>query len=192
VTRVALVLLAGLLAGCAGMTGPTRLPPGTANVAALTAWVATGRLAVAAAGEGGSGGFVWQQQGAETRLNLRGPMGTGLLEITSDGEQLSVTDAGGELLGPDARAALRARLGADLPIASFRYWMIGLPDPAAEARVTESGSPPLRTIEQLGWTVAYEAFAPAGGLELPARVTATSGPLRVRVTVRDWQLDPPR
>src|SRR4030095_7881839 len=144
------------------MTGQTRRPAGTASVAALTAWVATGRLAVAAAGEGGSGGSVWQQQGAETRLNLRGPMGTGLLEITSDGEQLSVTDAGGELLGPDARAALRARLGADLPIASFRYWMIGLPDPAAEERVTESGSPPLRPIEEVRRTARYGAFAHSG------------------------------
>lgn len=190
-SRLALVLLSGLLAGCAGMTAQTRLPSATASLAALTAWVATGRLAVAASGEGGSGGFVWQQQGPETRLDLSGPLGAGTLQITSDGERLSVTDSGGELLGADARAALRTRLGADLPIASFRYWMIGLPDPAEEARVTESGAPPLRTIEQLGWTVAYEAFASAGGLELPARVTATSGPLRVRVSVRDWQLDPP-
>jgi outer membrane lipoprotein LolB len=190
VTRLALVLLAGLTAGCAGVTSQTRLPAGTTSLAALTAWVATGRLAVAAAGEGGSGGFVWQQQGPETRLNLQGPLGTGTLEIASDGERLSVTDARGELLGPDARAALRDRLGAELPLASFRYWMIGLPDPAAEAHVTQSDSPPLRTIEQLGWTVAYEAFAPAGELQLPARVTATSGALRVRVTVRDWQLDP--
>jgi outer membrane lipoprotein LolB len=109
--------------------------------------VAAGRLAVAAGSEGGSGGFVWQQQGPETRLRLRGPLGAGSFEIASDGERFSVTDAAGQVLGADARATLRSRLGADLPLSSLRYWMIGLPDPASTARVIESEATPLRIIE---------------------------------------------
>jgi outer membrane lipoprotein LolB len=186
VTRTALVLLAGLLAGCAGLAG--RPPPAasTAGIAALTGWVAAGRLAVAAGSEGGSGGFIWQQRGPETRLRLRGPLGAGSFEIASDGEQLSVTDAAGQVLGADARATLRSRLGADLPLSSLRYWMIGLPDPASTARVIESEATPLRIIEQHGWTIAYDAFTSTDGFALPARVTATSGDVRLRLTVSDW------
>jgi outer membrane lipoprotein LolB len=190
VRRAAPVLLAGLLAGCAGLPEPASPPTSTASLAALSAWIATGRLAVAANGEGGSGGFTWQQQGAETRLTIRGPLGAGALEITSDGEQLAVVDNAGRVLGPDAQAALRARLGADLPLASFRYWMLGLPDPATSANVTESGAAPLRVIDQHGWTIAYDAFAAAGGFSLPTRVTATSGDVRLKMTVSDWQLPP--
>jgi outer membrane lipoprotein LolB len=143
-------------------------------------------MALAAGKDGGSGGFVWQQQGPETRLRLRGPLGAGAVEIASDGEQLSVTDASGEVLGQDAQSALRARLGADLPLSSLRYWMLGLPDPATEARVTESVTAPLRVIDQRGWTIAYDAFTSTDGLDLPARLTATSGDVRLRLSVSDW------
>jgi outer membrane lipoprotein LolB len=180
------VLLAGVLAGCAGLAERPPAAASAAGIAGLTAWVAAGRLAVAAGSEGGSGGFVWQQQGAETRLRLRGPLGAGAFEIASNGDRLSVTDNAGQVLGADAHATLRARLGADLPLSSLRYWMIGLPDPTSTARVIESGVAPLRIIEQHGWTIAYDAFTSAGGLALPARVTATSGDVRLRLSVSDW------
>ena len=185
-TRAALVLLAGLLSGCAGLAHRPMAPTGTAGIAGLTAWIAAGRLALAAGGEGGSGGFVWEQQGAETRLRLRGPLGAGAMEIASDGERFSVTDAGGRVLGADAETALRARLGADLPLSSLRYWMLGLPDPGSEARVTESDTVPLRVIDQRGWTIAYDAFTSTDGYSLPARLTATSGEVRLRLSVSDW------
>ena len=187
-TRVALVLLAAVLAGCAGLTGQAPVPASTAGLAALSAWTATGRLAVAAGSEGGSGGFVWQQRGPETRLAVRGPLGAGAFEVTSDGEELEVTDAAGKMLGSEAREALRARLGADLPLSSLRYWMIGLPDPASTAQVTESHGTPLRIIDQHGWTIAYDAFASTDGVALPSRVTATSGDVRLRLTVTNWRL----
>jgi outer membrane lipoprotein LolB len=186
VTRIALVLLAGLLAGCAGLTSRPAPTTSSAAIAGLTAWVAAGRLAVATGAEGGSGGFVWQQDGVETRLKVHGPLGAGGFEIASDGEHLSVTDGAGQVLGPDAHDALRARLGADLPLSSLRYWMIGLPDPASEAQVRESETAPLRVIDQRGWTIAYDAFTSTGGLALPARLTATSGSVRLRLSVSDW------
>ncbi|HEX9773783.1 MAG TPA: lipoprotein insertase outer membrane protein LolB [Steroidobacteraceae bacterium] len=189
-TRAALALLAGLLAGCAGLPKVAPHAPSTAGLAALSAWVASGRLAVAANGEGGSGGFVWQQQGAETRLRISGPLGAGALEIASDGEALSVVDGAGRALGPEAHAVLRARLGTDLPLTSFRYWMVGVPDPATAARVTEAVSTPQRVIDQHGWTISYDAFEPSHGLELPTRVTATTGAVRLRMIVNDWQIVP--
>lgn len=184
-TRTALVLLAGLLSGCAGLAHRPIAPASTAGIAGLTSWVAAGRLALANGEVGGSGGFVWEQEGPEMRLQLRGPLGAAV-EIAGDGERFSVTDSGGEVLGPDAETALRARLGADLPLSSLRYWMLGLPDPGSEAHVIESDTVPLRVIDQRGWTIAYDAFTSTDGFSLPARLTATSGDVRLRLSVSDW------
>lgn len=185
--RAALVLLAGLLAGCVSLSGQ-RPPPDTAGLTALENWAASGRIAVMTNGVGGSGSFTWRQEGTDTQLALRGPLGTGGVEITSDGVHLSVTDASGQAVDEQAQAALRARLGADLPLASLRYWMLGLPDPGAEAQVTESASVPLRVIDQRGWTIAYEAFERENGLDFPSKLTAVSGKVRLKLAVSDWQV----
>ena len=189
--RAALALAAAaVLAGCA--TPPVAPPTGaTADPSRLEQWTAAGRLALATGGEGGSGAFTWQQQSATTRLDLRGPFGAGALQVVVTPDSLSVADGAGRALDAEAaRAELRARLGADLPWGSLRYWMLGVPAPDAPAEVTEAPAAPLRLIEQSGWSIGYDAFTPVGGLSLPRRLTATSGAVRVRVLVDQWTIAP--
>lgn len=187
--RVALALAAAaVLCGCA-----TRPPAPVAGLDPLTLerWSASGRLALAAGGEGGSGAFTWEQQAATTRLDLRGPLGAGAVQVVATPDTLSMADAAGRAVDAEAaRAELRARLGADLPWDSLRYWMLGVPAPGTPAQVTEGAAAPLRIIEQAGWRVGYEAFTPVGGWSLPRRMTATSGDVRVRVLVDRWTVPP--
>jgi outer membrane lipoprotein LolB len=179
-----------VLAGCA--TRPAAPPTGAAaDPQRLEHWTAAGRLALAAGGEGGSGTFTWAQQSATTRLELRGPFGTGALQIIVTPDSLSVADGAGRAVDAEAaRAELRARLGADLPWGSLRYWMLGVPAPDAPAEVSEAAAAPLRLIEQSDWSIGYDAFTAVGGLSLPRRLTATSGGVRVRVLVDRWTLAP--
>ena len=81
---------------------------------------------------------------------------------------------------------MRARLGADLPWASLRYWMLGLPDPGSEAAVRNADAAPWRVIEQGGWQLRYDAFRAEQGLALPQRFSAERARLRVRVVVDRW------
>jgi len=178
------------LAGCATRpAAPTTSE--TVDPQRLEQWTAAGRLALASGGEGGSGAFTWQQQSATTRLDLRGPFGAGALQVVVTPDSLSVADGAGRALDAEAaKAELRARLGADLPWGSLRYWMLGVPAPDAPAEVTEAPAAPLRLIEQSGWSIGYDAFTPVGGLSLPRRLTATSGAVRVRVLVDQWTIAP--
>lgn len=187
-SRVAWAAVVGLaLAGCAA---PPRAPEGGAlpDPATLTQWSAAGRLAIAAGNDGGSGSFDWAQDGATSRLDLRGPLGVGAVRVLVTAGVLSLVDGSGQVLDAErARADLQARLGADLPWDHLRYWLLGVPAPEVGATVLEQDAPPWRVIEQAGWRLAYDSFGVVEGLNLPRRLSAERGPVRVRVVVDTWR-----
>jgi len=188
--RYGAILVLAALGGCA--VAPVAPPPFVpADPSAFAAWTASGRLALAAGGEGGSGSFTWEQQADSTIVSLRGPLGAGAMRVTLDGDMLSVTDGDGHRLDDgQTRALLRERLGADLPWSSLRFWMLGIPAPGGPARVVDAGKAPLRVIEQSDWRIGYDAFRPELGASLPTRFTATREGVRLKVTVDEWQLTP--
>ena len=188
--RLGAWLLTGLLAGCA-TAPPTAVPPPLSGGALPDTWTASGRMALSVASEGGSGAFTWQQAGERTRLAVRGPLGVGAVDVTLDGEDLEVTDGTGVTLeGDAARAQVRTKLGAELPLASLRYWVNGLPDPGSEAAVHDAAAAPVRVIEQAGWRVAYDEFGRFDGQSRPTRLTATGANVRLKLVLNRWTLGP--
>jgi len=188
--RAAALLILVALGGCAAAP-VAPLPFVPADPSAYASWSAHGRLALAANGEGGSGSFTWEQNEAATTLSLRGPLGAGALRVTAKGGDLSVTDDDGRSLDDgQTRALLRERLGADLPWADLRYWMMGVPAPDGPATVSDAATAPVRVIEQAEWRIGYDAFTPVRGVSLPARFTATREGVRLKVMVDGWQLSP--
>jgi len=185
----ALVILAAL-GGCA-VAPVERSPYVPADPSAYAAWTATGRLALAANGQGGSGSFTWEQHADATTLSLRGPLGTGALRVTAQGDVFSVTDDDGRGLDTEqTKTLLRERLGAELPWSDLRYWMLGVPAPGGPAEVSDARTAPLRVIEQADWRIGYDAFRPVEGVSLPARFTATREGVRLKVTVDEWRVSP--
>lgn len=181
-----------LLAGC---VAPPRAPEGgiAPDPGALRQWSASGRMAIAAGNDGGSGSFDWVQDDAMTRLDLRGPLGAGAVRLVVTPDSLTLADGAGRVLDAEAaRTELQARLGADLPWSQLRYWMLGLaaPGPADAAVVVDSGAAPWRVIEQAGWRLSYDSFDAVQGINLPKRFSAERGAVRVRVIVDAWSPGP--
>lgn len=187
-SRIAWAALVGLaLAGCAA---PPRAPEGarSPDPAVLSRWTASGRMAIAAGNDGGSASFDWAQDGTTSRLDLRGPLGSGAMRLVVTAEALSLFDGSGRVLDTDlASADLRVRLGAELPWEQLRYWLLGLPAPGVEATVRDQNQVPWRTIEQAGWRLAYDSFLEVAGLNLPRRLSAEQGEVRVRVVIDEWR-----
>ena len=184
--RAAWWVLAAALAGC--VTSPVTPPPMSLDPALLQSWSASGRMAIAANDEGGSGSFTWDQRDADSTLSLRGPLGAGAMQVTTDGRTLAVTDGEGRQFGNDqAQGLLRQRLGVELPLAELRYWMLGVASPDGPASVQDAAEAPRRIIEQAGWRIAYDAFQTASGLSVPQRFTASQGGVRLKVVVDEWR-----
>jgi outer membrane lipoprotein LolB len=186
--RIAPLLLSAALVGCAAVPRAPAITGLPVDADRVTTWSAAGRMAVAVAGDGGSGSFDWAQRGSTTELQVRGPFGAGALSIVTDGNSLAVTDGDGRVLDAQAaRDALRARLGVDLPLAEMRYWMLGLAAPGADAQVSPADAG-AASIEQSGWTVTYEPLVVAQGWTVPSRFVVASPVAKIKVVVDQWRL----
>jgi outer membrane lipoprotein LolB len=189
----------GLLAGC--RTVPPPAPPVAgpgadapwaeqyAALATLTDYALTGRVAVAANGQGFSANLRYRQQQQRAELALDGPMGIGGMRMQFDQQRLSVTNSRGQTLdGPAARAEIESRLGFELPLAELRWWLLGLPAPGMPAEKHEQGAGGAITdFQQNGWHVSIDSRAPGLGFSLPARLTAQRDGARMKLLVENWQ-----
>jgi outer membrane lipoprotein LolB len=190
--RRALLILMVAVAGCA--TLPPAPPPGDwaarqAELLSLDAWRMTGRVAVSVDGEGASAGIDWRQAGATTDLAVSGPLGVGTLRAVLDASGLLLEDAGGaRVTGEDAERLLRERLGAELPLHSLRYWLLGTPAPGMpfDATTAPGGRPD--SFRQAGWQVEITRFGATSGGELPTRLTLLRDGARLRLAISRWEL----
>jgi len=186
------VLLAALAAGCRTFPPP---PPGLPweerrpQLQARTHFELQGRVAVAAGAEGFNANLHWIQDGARAQLTLEGPLGVGGAQLTAAGDDLVLTTSRGEQLdSAAAHAQLIARLGFDPPLAALRYWVLGVPEPAAPAsEALDSRQQRLSSLTQSGWRIDYNSYVSTSGGTLPARLTLRRDAVRVRLLVDQWQ-----
>ena len=183
--RLAVVVALLSLGACAGLRMvalPDRELPAAwdARRSALQSWTGydlRGRVAVARGEDGFSGALRWVQSGSTARLEIDGPLGVGGARFELDPAQAD-------------GAALEQALGVPVPVASLRYWLLGVPDPAlAAVESFDHGRTRLVALQQAGWTVGYPRYAPVPGtrLELPQRIEVSREGVRVRVLVEAWQ-----
>lgn len=192
-----LALAAGLLlaGGCAAVAPPP--PPSAAALEerrlalqASAAWRLAGRVAVTAGSEGGSAALDWRQAGERSELVLRGPFGAGSLRVALSGGSVELDDGTHRLEGEPAREFLERQLGAPLPLAGLRYWVLGVPAPGAPyVEVTGPDGLPGQ-LDQQGWQVGFERYREVDGRQLPGRVTARTAGARVRLVISGFEFGP--
>jgi outer membrane lipoprotein LolB len=120
-------------------------------------------------------------------LALEGPLGAGGVQVTSDGEDLSVVNSRGEHLDHEAaRSELVTRLGFEPPLGSLRYWVLGVPDPAEPAQQSLDAQQRLVSLQQGGWQIDYGGYMSVAGEWLPAKLTLQREGVRVRVVIDGW------
>jgi outer membrane lipoprotein LolB len=191
--RLAACAVALLAAGCATLppAGGGDWPLRREALQSLDGWTLNGRVAVAAGGEGFSGGLRWRQDGARAEIDMRGPLGGTALAIRVDGDAITVTDSNGATIdGEEASRVAAGFVGVPLPLPQLRYWLVGAPAPDSPYRETMGEGARLEALEQAGWRVRYTRYAAAGARILPERLELTAGDVRLRLSVASWQFAP--
>lgn len=188
-----------LLGGCrtvpppaVPVAGPGADAPWSEQYAALANlqnYALSGRVAVAANGQGFSANLRYRQQQQRADLSLDGPMGIGGMRMEFDERELKVTNSRGEMLdGAAARAEIEGRLGFELPLAQLRWWLLGLPVPGMPAdKHQDAAGGAITDFQQDGWRVSINSRAPALGFSLPERLTAERDGARMKLLVENWQ-----
>jgi len=188
---LAVLALAAVLCGCRTVPGPPAAAQSwEARRAALQGrdhFQIKGRVAVAAGQEGFTASVRWAQNGTQSQLALDGPLGVGGLRVTTDGTTLVLVNAHGERLDSEAaRAELKMRLGFDAPLASLRFWILGVPDPSSPAVEVVDVARRLTSLQQSDWQIEYADYVVVKGEWLPGRMTLRRADVRLRLIVDHW------
>lgn len=158
-------------------------------------WSLSGRMAVSVGSRGGSGRIDWNQDGSHYAAALSAPVTRQSWRLIGDshheGARLEGLE-GGPREGGFAEDLLAEATGWQIPVNQMPDWVRGVVVPLSGAPVQVAYGPDgrLRSIEQLGWTVEYQEWAPAEGRrpELPRRMVARNGQATVRLIVDEWNL----
>lgn len=190
---------AGLLAavlvitGCAATPQSVDLPPiGSWDarnqvLSGIRDWEFKGRIAVKAGDDGFNGKFNWAQEGDAFKATVGGPLGMGTVRIEGDGNTVVLTDKDGvSTVLDDVEAELRWRYGWTIPVASLRYWALGIPDPAFPAATELAEDGRLVRLEQSDWVVEISRYREGGGQQMPRILSATNPDTRVRMVIDRW------
>jgi outer membrane lipoprotein LolB len=185
----ALVMLALDACRTLPVPAPRPWPEQRAALQALERYQFRGQLAAATASEGFSAALSWQQRGVASDAQLRAPLGVGGAHFRYDEGGLQMTaSSGAALSGAAAHETMVGMLGFEPPLASLRYWLLGVPDPAAPAVELLDTAQHLQRLTQGDWQIDYGDYAPQGSWWLPGLVTLRREDARLKVRIRRWQL----
>ncbi|HET7570123.1 MAG TPA: lipoprotein insertase outer membrane protein LolB [Gammaproteobacteria bacterium] len=195
VLTLAAALLAAALGACTGVPPKPIGPPNQAawqqrltRLATLGDWRLSGRIAVDNGSRGGSGSIDWVEHAPRFEMRFAGPFGLGGFRLYGTPSAIFIDTGDKTYYAADPEHALAKRLGGPLPVASLRYWALGMPDPEgrAQTRVDQDGL--LRNLQQHGWTVEYRNYGTFDGWRLPTRLEARRGQTKIKLVVEGWKV----
>ena len=150
-------------------------------------WEFAGRIGVSAGEEGFNGQLRWRQDGVVFRARINGPLGVGTVFINGDRREITVTDRDGVVTElHDAEVELRQMYGWTIPVASLRFWALGIPDPASPAETEFGEDGQLSTLRQQDWEVEFTQYREGGGQLMPRRLTAVNDDVKVILVIDSW------
>lgn len=168
----------------------------------LEDWDLRGRLAVRATSDGGQADLRWQRRPDKYQIDLRGPLGRGLVRLEQDKNGVRLTDgARNEYHAQSGERLLAETLGWQVPVDALHYWVRGLPIPNVPHQHELDAHGRIVSLFQSGWEVRFLGYGSYGIYELPTKMTLTPKEqvanlgnagrlLEARIVIEQWILSP--
>ena len=194
-SATAILLLAISLSACVQAPVENRIMPSwdarMDELMGLETWNLKGRIAVRTPDESGSGSLHWAQRRDEYDLRVIAPFSGGVYELSGTAGTVSLRSPDNSLLqAGDAESLLYEAAGWRLPVSEMVFWIRGIPAPSLQVdRLLLDGENRVSELSQGGWSIRYKRYTAAGGVSMPARLDLENGEVRVRLSVREWNLD---
>lgn len=186
---VILLLVAGLLAGCASLP-----PPPLPARQDLRDFALEGRFALRATppdqpAQSAGGRLAWTHKNQIDTILLANPLGYGVAEIESGPAIARLRLADGKTSeSSDPDSLIEEVTGQRLPVARLPAWLLGRSGGRAQIAHDDLGRP-LRLVED-GWQIDY-AYDNAAPDALPGRLTLSNGDgLELRLRIEQWKNAP--
>lgn len=159
-----------------------------AKVMKMHQWRVSGSIGARSGQTGFGANYVWEQRGDHYAINLYGPLGAGGAMIQGRPGHITLrTSKGRRYVSNSPEQLTQQHLGYRLPISNLRFWARGLPGPGGLSHPQFDKYHHLRQFTQSGWTVTYQSYTAARGLDLPSLMTLFGpGKTRVRLVMSSW------
>ncbi len=188
----ALALFVLLLAACApvsrrpAVVGDERVQAlREAELARLSAWAFTGRLAINQGSDGGNARIEWRQDGGDFDIRLSAPVTRQSWRLRQVAGKITLEGlSGGIREGADAEALLMEATGWRIPLAAMAAWVRGV-RASGPAGLSFDGFGLPATISQDGWAVEYRGWSTQEP-PLPTKVFARQADASVKLVVDHW------
>lgn len=202
---LSLLLAMALLTSCTTLPPVSSEPPNAQqwqqqqqNLLSLSRWQLRGKVAMKNGHEGGQADVFWTQTDAQTwEIKLVAPFGAGSSLLTANADKVMLQLSNGDSMAAANVDALLAEIPDwKFPVSGLRYWLFGIASPhAAATQMRWDAQGQLAVLEQDGWYIELQNYAPSGEYILPRKIfmrrldSATiDAKVELKLVVREWLL----
>jgi len=188
-----LIVFSLFLSACAqqALTPVENLQRYQSQLSKIENWRLKGRIIVRFADETDQARLSWRNSPDEYLIRLSGALGIGTTYIKGNENGVSLEQGGKPIVRAEkAETLLFNETGWDIPVSEMNYWVRGIPSPYSEVKkpaLTTNGI--LLSMEQSGWQLAYSRHKPIGRWNMPGKIIAKRGQVKLTIVVNDWTLD---
>lgn len=174
------------------------------DLSEIESWEVKAKLAVKTHKRGGQATMLWHLDHEDHKINLYGPLGGGRFILTRNAEGATLRDNKKRTYQAQTPEELLYRVaGWQVPFASMRYWVLGMPEPGTQYVESLDEWGRLQTLTQSGWEIEFEEYRDFNGRELPRKFLMTALPgtthivdddhnenaqVRVKIIIKRWRL----